>query len=152
LVPSLHFEQPNPKIDFAGSPFYVNASLRPWTTPEGVPRRAGVSSFGMGGTNAHVVVEEAPEPTPSGESREWQIVTVSAKSESALEQASRNLAQRLAQDEVNLADVAYTRHVGRTAYKHRRAIVCRTREDAVQALHANGTKTWNGVVETQGKV
>src|SRR5439155_25892806 len=60
LVPSLHYEEPNPKIDFVNSPFYVNTKLQEWKS-EGGPRRAGVSSFGIGGTNAHVVPEEAPE-------------------------------------------------------------------------------------------
>src|SRR5699024_7252719 len=61
---SIHFSRPNPTIDFAGSPFVVNAARSDW--PAGpVPRRAGVSSFGVGGTNAHVVLEEAPATLPS---------------------------------------------------------------------------------------
>ena len=63
LPPSLHFEQPNPQIDFANSPFYVNTTLSEWKT-DGTPRRAGVSSFGIGGTNAHVILEEAPALVP----------------------------------------------------------------------------------------
>src|SRR5690606_23499803 len=73
LPPSLHFTQPNPQIDFAAGPFYVNARLAPWTTPTGVPRRAGVSSFGIGGTNAHVVLEEAPVLPPTSPGRPWQV-------------------------------------------------------------------------------
>src|SRR5262249_53255755 len=61
LPASLHFTAPNPKLDLANSPFYVNAELQEWKSPSGVPRRAGVSSFGTGGTNAHLVVEEAPD-------------------------------------------------------------------------------------------
>jgi len=68
MPPSLHFEQPNPKIDFARSPFFINTMLSDWPASE-APRRAGVSSFGIGGTNAHVVLEEAPTPQPSSESR-----------------------------------------------------------------------------------
>ena len=74
LVPSLHYEQANPKIDFANSPFYVNTKLQEWRS-EGGPRRAGVSSFGIGGTNAHMVLEEAPEQEPSGASRRVQLLT-----------------------------------------------------------------------------
>ena len=79
LPPSLHYERPNPQIDFAGSPFYVNTEAKDW--PAGrAPRRAGVSSFGMGGTNAHVVLEEAPVPVPSVAGRTWQVLPVSARS------------------------------------------------------------------------
>src|SRR6185436_4790604 len=77
IPPSLHVRTPNPDIDFAESPFYVNTALAPWET-DGAPRRAGVSSFGLGGTNAHVVLEEAPEPAPSGPSRPWQLLLLSA--------------------------------------------------------------------------
>ncbi|HSU80992.1 MAG TPA: polyketide synthase, partial [Thermoanaerobaculia bacterium] len=73
LPPSLHFERPNPEIDFENGPFRVNAELRAWEA-NGTPRRAGVSSFGMGGTNAHVVLEEAPAVEPSGPSRPWQVL------------------------------------------------------------------------------
>src|SRR5207248_155486 len=78
LPPSLHFEQPNPEIDFASTPFYVNATLQPWAANEATPRRAGVSSFGIGGTNAHAVLEEAPAPAASGPSRESQLLMLSA--------------------------------------------------------------------------
>jgi acyl transferase domain-containing protein len=134
IPPSLHFERPNPKIDFANSPFYVNATLRKWQT-DGTPRRAGVSSFGIGGTNAHVVLEEAPAIEPPGESRPWQLLLLSAKTSSALEAATANLAQHLQQHPaLNLADVAYTLQVGRRSFNHRRALVCRDRDDAVTAL------------------
>ena len=91
LVPSLHFEQPNPKIEFASSPFHVNTKYRLWETDD-TPRRAAVSSFGIGGTNAHVILEEAPATKPAGTTRPWQLLTVSAKSPSALETATENLA------------------------------------------------------------
>ncbi len=91
IPPSLNFSRPNPKIDFDNSPFYVNTSLREWRT-EGFPRRAGVSSFGIGGTNAHVVLEEASTVRPSGASRPWQLLCLSAKTDSALRKAGQNLA------------------------------------------------------------
>ena len=94
IPPSLHFEQPNLQIDFEHSPFYVNTSLTPWPG-RGTPRRAGVSSFGIGGTNAHVVLEEAPLAEPCGESRPWQLLVLSAKTASALESATTNLAADL---------------------------------------------------------
>src|SRR5215217_2357890 len=134
LPPSLHYQTPNPEIDFANSPFYVNASLRPWER-NGTPRRAGVSSFGIGGTNAHVIVEEAPEPEPGSTSRrEWQVLPLSAKTESALETVTKNLAAHLEQSTDELADVGYTLAVGRRAFSQRRVVLCRDREQALAAL------------------
>ncbi|HYN19764.1 MAG TPA: polyketide synthase, partial [Thermoanaerobaculia bacterium] len=93
IPPSLHYEQPNPGIDFASSPVYVNAALTPWPGghPGAEPRRAGVSSFGLGGTNAHVVLEEAPAPAPAVHTRPWQLLTLSARTPEALAAASERL-------------------------------------------------------------
>src|SRR6202000_3460814 len=79
LPPSLFFEKPNPNIDFSLTPFFVQAKLSAWAPPEGVPRRAGVSSFGVGGTNAHVVIEEPPAPASPGASRGTELLVISAK-------------------------------------------------------------------------
>lgn len=134
IPPSLHFEQPNPEIDFANSPFYVNTKLSAWQTDK-TPRRAGVSSFGLGGTNAHVVLEEAPVVEASGKSRPWQLLILSAKTSSALDTATANLVTYLQQQpELNLADVAYTLQVGRHAFNHRRTVVCQDIPDAIVAL------------------
>jgi len=134
IPPSLNFASPNPRFDLAQSPFFVNTSLRPWT-PAHAPRRAGVSSFGVGGTNVHVVVQEAPTP-PASVSSAWpQLLTLSAKTPAALTASCLNLAEHL-QDEpdVDLADVAHTLWVGRRCYPYRRAVVATTREEAVEAL------------------
>ena len=134
LPPSLHFEQPNPQIDFANSPFYVNTTLSRWAAGE-TPRRAGVSSFGIGGTNAHVVLEEAPPAEATGPSRPWQLLVLSAKTPAALDAATANLIAHLRQHpDLSLADLAYTLQVGRTAFDHRRMLVCRDRDDAIRAL------------------
>jgi acyl transferase domain-containing protein len=139
IPPSLYFEEPNPEIDFANSPFYVNTQLRKWET-NGTPRRAGVSSFGLGGTNAHVVLEEAPfleqEGRGAGEQgRKYNLLVLSAKTESALETATANLVNHLQQHpELNLADVAYTLQVGRYSFNHRRTVVCQDIQDAIIAL------------------
>lgn len=133
IPPSLHFENPNPKIDFANSPFYVNAKLSQWKA-NGAPRRAGVSSFGIGGTNAHVILEEAPTVKLSGKSRPWQLLLLSAKTSSALETATANLTQHLHSD-LKLADVAYTLSLGRRAFNHRRMLVCQDIEQAKNALN-----------------
>jgi len=187
LPPSLHFEQPNPSIDFPNTPFFVNNKLTEWES-EDKPRRAGVSSFGIGGTNAHVVLEEAPiqknsllsleekegqvereslekegqnkenqnevsleresqrwvslrstHPTTSEEekSNQWQLLVWSAKTASALESATTNLANYLGNNpNSNLADVAYTLSIGRKTFEQRRMLVCQTVDEARQILNA----------------
>ncbi len=140
IPPSLNFEKPNPRIDFDNSPFYVSTRLTEWHT-DGTPRRAGVSSFGIGGTNAHAVLEEAPAVAPSGLARPWQLLLLSAKTESALDAATINLVECLRQQsQVNLADVAYTLQVGRRTFNQRRMVVCRDVDDALAALETRGAK------------
>jgi acyl transferase domain-containing protein/acyl carrier protein len=134
IPPSLNYQEPNPQIDFANSPFYVNTTLSEWKA-NGFPRRAGVSSFGIGGTNAHVILEEAPAVETSELSRPWQVLMLSAKTSSALETATINLINYLKQHpDLNLADVAYTLQVGRREFDHRRMVVCQDVEDAIIAL------------------
>ncbi len=137
LPPSLHFESPNPEIDFAAGPFWVPARATPWEA-NGAPRRAGVSSFGIGGTNAHAVLEEAPARAPGGPSRPWQLLLLSARTEAALERVTTNLAKHLRQRPdlapEELADVAHTLQAGRKVFAHRRALVCRDRDDALSLL------------------
>jgi len=136
---SLHFQEPNPEIDFAHSPFFVNAELSPWPA-NGTARRAGINSLGLGGTNAHVIVEEAPPQEPSGPSRPWQLLMLSARTASALAQSTENLHQHLqAQTEIPLADVAYTLQVGRKRMDHRRVLLCRDTQDAIALLDASAT-------------
>jgi len=131
---SLHFEQPNPRINFVDTPFYVNAKRTGWKTDR-LPRRAGVSSFGIGGTNAHVVLEEAPELESTPSNRPHQLLLLSAKTKAALENMTNNLARHLRQNpNLNLADVAYTLQVGRSTFNHRRVVVCSNMNDAVVAL------------------
>ncbi|HWX43331.1 MAG TPA: beta-ketoacyl synthase N-terminal-like domain-containing protein [Blastocatellia bacterium] len=134
LPPSLHFKQPNPAIDFKNGPFYVNTQLADWRT-NGSPRRAGVSSFGMGGTNAHLIVEEAPGTSPSGPSRSDHLLLFSAKTEAALEQVTSNLCTHFNRHpSLNPADAAYTLQVGRQRFDHRRMVVCRDLNDAREVL------------------
>ncbi|MET0621452.1 MAG: beta-ketoacyl synthase N-terminal-like domain-containing protein [Pyrinomonadaceae bacterium] len=139
LPPSLHFTTPNPNIDFATSPFYVNAALAEWKA-DGHPRRAGVSSYGMGGTNVHVILEEfEPDAQPRAAAREWQALTLSAKTRTALERMTANLAEYLREHPgADLADVAYTLQRGRKDFAHRRALVCRDIPDALDALEGAG--------------
>ncbi len=134
LPPSLHFETPNPRIEFNKGPFRVNAKLTSWEA-NGTPRRAGVSSFGIGGTNAHLVLQEAPTTARTEPSREYKLLVLSAKTQTALEQQTKNLARHLrVRDDLDLADVAFTTQTGRSIFEHRRALICRDRENAIQAL------------------
>ncbi|HEV2734541.1 MAG TPA: thioester reductase domain-containing protein, partial [Longimicrobiaceae bacterium] len=134
IPPSLHFRSPNPEAALPGSPFYVNAALRRFGG-EGAPRRAGVNSLGIGGTNAHVVLEEAPARGPSGPERPWKLLALSARSEAALRAQRERLRAHLeAHPGLSLADVAYTLHVGRAPFAHRFAAVCRDAGDALRAL------------------
>ena len=150
LPASLHFNSPNPKLGLDDSPFYINAQRQSWKSGA-TPRRAGVSSFGIGGTNAHVVLEEAPGFKSDEIARHRQLVVLSAHSVAALDQAAARLRDHLssAQD-VDLADIAYTLQVGRRAFNHRRALVCRDQGDA-QALLASpdAKRVFSGNVERQ---
>jgi acyl transferase domain-containing protein/acyl carrier protein len=137
LPPSLHFERPNPRIDFADSPFYVNVRLEPWRAGS-TPRRAAVTSLGLGGTNAHVVLEEAPPPTTRRSAEPAaHLLVLSAKTATALAETASRLARHLrAQPTTDLDDVATTLQRGRRALPHRGALVCRDVETAITALDA----------------
>ncbi|HSR69774.1 MAG TPA: amino acid adenylation domain-containing protein, partial [Acidobacteriota bacterium] len=136
LPPSLHYKRPNPRIDFTRSAFFVNAEGREWAS-DGSPLRAGVSSFGVGGTNAHLILEQAPEAKPSDPADSHQVLVLSAGDESALQRSSRNLGAFLkANPQLNLADVAHTLQVGRRPLKHRRALVCRDISEAADLLES----------------
>jgi acyl transferase domain-containing protein len=134
LPPTLHFSQPNPRIDFEHSPFFVNATLREWK-PTGTPLRAGVSSFGVGGTNAHVVVEEAPAMPATTAEAGPQLLVLSARSDAALDHATERLGDHLQRHpETNIADAAFTLQTGRRVFNHRRVVVARSREGALDAI------------------
>jgi amino acid adenylation domain-containing protein/non-ribosomal peptide synthase protein (TIGR01720 family) len=142
IPPSLHFTHPNPEIDFAASPFRVCTALTPWTR-NGMPRRAGVSSFGLGGTNAHVVLEEAPDPAPAVRSaRPYQIVPISAKTPEALDEAVARFERAMsAPDAPPIDDAAFTMAVGRRAFGHRRALVYGSGQPArTPAFHAESVR------------
>ena len=137
---NLNFEKPNPQIDFENSPFYVIAQTKEWNTDR-LPRRAGVSSFGIGGTNAHVVVEEAPSIQSRQALHHEQLLLLSARSEAALETASLNLAHWLRnQPADSLADVAYTMQVGRKVFKYRRMLLCSSAAEAIATLEDDERK------------
>jgi acyl transferase domain-containing protein/acyl carrier protein len=136
LPASLHFNSPNPQIRFEDTPFYVNTDLRSWDDTRGGPLRAGVSAFGVGGTNAHVILEEAPQRDPSlPVPGVYQVIPLSAKTPTALARSMDNLANYLKSNfDEELADVAYTLQVGRQRFPYRFAMVCSSREQAIEIL------------------
>jgi amino acid adenylation domain-containing protein len=140
IPPSLHYERPNPQIDFENSPFFVNAALRPW--PEVDVRRAGVSSFGLGGTNAHIILEQAPQrPAPTAPHRKTQILTLSARSAKTLNAMTARMAAHLKDDpESELADIAYTLQQGRRAFEHRRVLACSSPAEASELLESRNPR------------
>lgn len=137
IPPTLHFERPNPLLQLDASPFFVNDTLAVWPLPIG-PRRAGISSLGVGGTNAHVIVQQPPAQEPSGPSRAQQLLVLSARSATALDDATRQLVEYLEAasepDLAHLADTAHTLRLGRRRFSHRRAVVCATAEQAIENL------------------
>ncbi|MEW9555778.1 SDR family NAD(P)-dependent oxidoreductase [Nonomuraea sp. NPDC050783] len=137
LIPgTLHYRSPNPEIDFAASPFRVTAEPTPWPRDPGRARIAGISSLGMGGTNAHAIVTEAPQPGARGaRRRRWQILPVSARTQAAAEQSCARLAEHLAGDGGDdLGDVAYTLQAGRKVFGHRKVVVADSARAAAAKL------------------
>lgn len=137
IPPNISFKSPNPSLRLEESPFYVPTELVAWPGGDR-PRRAGISSFGIGGTNAHVILEETPAPPaapPDG--RRWRVLPLSTKTATALDTAGRRLADHLAErPDLEIADVAYTLQVGRAAFAHRRAILATSTAEAVVALRS----------------
>ncbi|HEY0737425.1 MAG TPA: beta-ketoacyl synthase N-terminal-like domain-containing protein [Herpetosiphonaceae bacterium] len=149
IPPSLNFNRPNPQIDFASSPFYVNSAWQAWPAGD-TPRRAGVSSFGIGGTNVHVALEEPPIQAQASVSDGPELLVLSAKTASALETMTTNLVEHLKQQpDLRLADVAYTLQTGRRAFTYRRMLVCASREDAITDLETRSPRTVFSAVSEQ---
>ncbi len=137
LVPTLHVDRPNPAIDWDRTPFRLQRDLTPWPRRSATPLRACVSSFGAGGSNAHVVVQEAPPaPARTAVPPGPYVVVLSARDERGLRQAARRLADTIEArgDSLPLADVAYTLQVGREPLPHRLAVVVTGRDEVIDAL------------------
>ena len=136
IPPNLNFKTPNPKIDFANSPFFVPTKLTKW--PSQGPRRAGVSSFGIGGTNTHIIIEEPPHVLSQKSARSMHVALVSAKNATALDAACSHLAEHLRSNpNENIADVCHTLATGRSLYPFARIAICSDVKEAVEALSRN---------------
>ncbi|MFC9435206.1 amino acid adenylation domain-containing protein [Nocardia sp. NPDC057030] len=136
----VHFRQPNPRLELDRTRFYVNARTVAWPPTDGLPRRAGVTAIGLGGTNAHVVVEQAPAPGRLPETERAQVLTVSARDAATLQRAATRLADHLRNSsDLSLADVAFTLQRGRHHFAHRRAVSCRSVAQAIEGLSDTGS-------------
>jgi len=133
IPPTPHFREPNPAIDFASTPFYVNTELRDWPAAGSQPRRAGVSSFGIGGTNAHVILEEAPPPAAAQSMRPEHILTLSAKNESALRELAGRYVEFL-ESESDALSVCFTSNTGRQHFSSRLAVAGATTAELRERL------------------
>jgi acyl transferase domain-containing protein len=143
IPPTINFETVNPALDLADSPFYITNTLSKWDA-NGTPRRAAVSSFGFGGTNAHMILQEAPTPDtvrPTA-THPAHLLQVSAHTQAALSDAVDQLAGHLDQHlDSDLADVAHTLRVGRTTRQHRAFVVAADAEAAAEALRDRKLRT-----------
>ena len=139
MPPCINFEAPNPAIDFAGGPFVVNDSLREWPDTGQTPARGGISSLGVGGTNAHIVVEEPPtSDSASGpSSRRGKLLMIAGRNNGAVSGNSERLAEFLGDTDAELADVAHTLHTRRHHFSTRRSVVAVDAADAVAKLTSN---------------
>lgn len=137
LPPSLHFEKPNPQIDFENSPFVVNAQLTDWPRTES-PRYAGVSSFGLGGTNVHIILQEPPEREQTDTGRGVHLLPLSARSDYSLDRQRQQLATHMQSHvEQPLADIEYTLTKGRCQFDKRAFVVSENLADAASALQSS---------------
>ena len=148
IPPTLHYKKPNPKLDIKNTPFYVVDKLIEWQSNK--VRRAGLNSFGVGGTNAHAILEEAPSTECSSKSRPYQLLLLSAKTETALEKVTANIARHLKENpHEELGDLAYTLQLGRRPFIHRSFLVSDDVEDAVRSLENSDRKRVNSRVCNQ---
>ena len=153
LVPSLHFESPNPQIPLDGSPFRVQTEDVPWPAPTDGPRRAGLSSFGIGGTNAHVVVEEAPERPAARTSDGPYVLRLSARGDAAVGRGADALANHLERrPDADLDAVATSLWQRRRPFESRRAVVVSSVDDAVKSLRDDGGPAVAGRVSGESRL
>lgn len=134
---TINYNKPNPNINFSASPFYVNTDLKEWVKHDGLPRRAAVSSFGMGGTNSHVVLEEFEANDLGNQAivTKDEILLISAKTETALDQSISQLEKYLSENKtLQLADVAHTLKSGRADFEYRASLVADSIEKSIEIL------------------
>ena len=140
IPPSLHFEAPNPDINFEDTPFFVNTELIPWPGEKDTPRRAGISSFGLSGTNVHVLLEDAPSPETKPSPRSHHLIVLSARSQAALDAIQMRLLDFMQEmPDVTLEDIAYTLQSGRASFNYKRYVVIESKEALIEAFKSEDT-------------
>ncbi|MDR9504671.1 amino acid adenylation domain-containing protein [Brevibacillus agri] len=151
IPPTINCEEVNAQIDFENSPFYLNTQLLDLQKEDTFPLRAGVSSFGQGGSNAHVILEEAPPAIGTPANRRYQMIALSAHSEAALKEMKGRIRETFKRDDsIQLADVAYTLKVGRKRFSHRSVLLCSEVREAIEILtEKNSRKSWDYVASEQ---
>lgn len=143
IPPTAHFERPNSTLAQKKCPFYVTNTLQEWKS-ENTPLRAGVSSFGIGGTNAHIVLEEAPAAKKSKEDARNPLLVLSAKTRDSLHELSSELKEYILQHpSKNINDVAYTLQIGRKHYQHRKSVLFENKEQLLKSLATTTSETIN---------
>jgi acyl transferase domain-containing protein len=159
IPPHLHFKQPNPHINWDELPVMVPTSLMPWHTQE-KPRLAGVSSFGMSGTNAHVILEEAPlrkSIQADVADRPVHLLTLSTKTEQALKQLACRYGNYLATHSNSaIADICFTANTGRSHFNHKLCVLASSSTELMEKLNAFGsgqkaTGIWQGRLQDQNQ-
>ncbi|HET8774720.1 MAG TPA: beta-ketoacyl synthase N-terminal-like domain-containing protein, partial [Thermoanaerobaculia bacterium] len=152
IAPSIHFEKSNPAIDLESGPFYVNTSLREWTVEAGQKRRAAVSSFGFSGTNAHLIVEEAPALDRSPATEPAYLTVLSARTAEQLVQQARNLLAHVERTPgLSLADLSFSLFTGRTHFDHRLACAARSQDELIRSLR-QWLETGSGSQVSSGEI
>ncbi len=147
IPPSLHFENPNPALNISDSPFYINHKLSEWIT-DGFPRRAGVSSFAMGGTNAHLILQEAEDFNQVETESTFGIIPISAKTESTLANYPKNLFEALSKENQPLNNIAKTYQIGRKPFKYRKAYVAGNLTELLNELSFDkSNNSFSGIVD-----
>ncbi len=134
IPPSINFNEANPELQIKESPFYINTELKEWKSKNNKPRIAGVSSFGIGGTNAHCILQEAPDIQSEPSQRKYHIIPVSAKSETALNNIKQNLGSYLINNDCNLSDLSFTLLNGRRRYKYRSTIIGSSQGEVIEKI------------------
>lgn len=153
IAPHLHLKQPTSKFNWQETSFYIPTQLTPWEVKEGT-RIAGVSSFGASGTNAHILLEEAPLASPSEAEfeRPYHLFTLSAKTEKALSELIERYSTHLeTHQDLKLADICFTTNTGRSHFNHRLALLAQDRQELLDRLQSSEQNRWSGYLENEAK-
>jgi amino acid adenylation domain-containing protein/FkbH-like protein len=145
LPPTVNFMMPNPEINLEDSPFYISTTLNDWNSGQ-KPVRAGISSFGVGGTNAHCILEEAPETIRNVSEKKYHLLPITAKTPKALDLLKQNITRHLLNSTEDIADISYTLQQGRTHHNKRSLLICKKESDSINPVEVIGEQI-NGLRE-----